>query len=120
MNINLAYDSREELTLSVLDDFNNTSLGLTNMELNSSIDLNEFNLEMFTKNNVLSKAGELVNQVPLIYYVEDNNTTAVKTKRRFIIKLGTKSVYKSASEELFEGIGHFGTREKIYDQEQEE
>jgi hypothetical protein len=120
MNINLAYDSREELTLSVLDDFNNASLGTANMELNSTIDLNEFTLDMFTQDNVLAKAGELVNRVPLVYYVEDNNTNSVKTKKRFIIKLGKDSVYKSASEELFDGVGHFGSRDKLYDQSQEE
>lgn len=119
MNINFAYDSREELTLSVLDDFNNASIGASNMELNSNIDLNEFTLEMFQKNNVLSKAGEdLVNKVPLIYYVEDN--TSSKAKKRFIIKLGVNSVYKSASEELFDGVGHFGSRKNLYDHNQEE
>lgn len=120
MNINFAYDSREELTLSVLDDFNNTSMGKSDMELSSSIDLNDFSLEMFSKNNVLNKAGELINKVPLIYYVEDNNLKTLKTKRRFIIKLGTDSVYKSASEELFDGVGQFGSRSKLYDHNQEE
>lgn len=120
MNINLAYDSREELTLSVLDDFNSASMGSTNMESSSNLDLNEFNLDMFTQTNVLAKAGELVNKVPLIYYVEDVKGTNLKTKKRFVIKLGNESVYKSASEELFEGIGHFGSRERLYDQSQEE
>lgn len=120
MSINLAYDSREELTLSVLDDFNNASLGTSNLELSSNIDLNEFNLDMFTQQNVLLKAGELVNKVPLIYYVEDNRASTLKTKKRFVIKLGNDSVYKSASEELFGDIGHFGSREKLYDQSQEE
>jgi hypothetical protein len=120
MNINFAYDSREELTLSVLDDFNNTSLGSTDMELSSSIDLNTFTLEMFSKENVLAKASELVNKVPLIYYVNDVNSdlTTLKTKRRFILKLGTDSVYKSASEELFDGVGQFGSRTRLYDQEE--
>ena len=75
---------------------------------------------MFTQTNVLAKAGELVNKVPLIYYVEDVKGTNLKTKKRFVIKLGNESVYKSASEELFEGIGHFGSRERLYDQSQEE
>jgi hypothetical protein len=120
MNVNLTYDSREELTLSVLDDFNNASIGTANMEFNSNVDLNTFTLDMFTQQNVLEKASELVNKVPLVYYVEDNNTNSEKTKKRFIIKLGTESVYKSASEELFDVVGHFGSRNKLYDQSQEE
>ena len=75
---------------------------------------------MVTQINVLAKAGKLVNKVPLVYYVEDNRTASAKTKKRFVIKLGNDSVYKSASEELFEGIGHFGSRERLYDQSQEE
>jgi hypothetical protein len=90
------------------------------MEMSSNIDLNEFSLEMFSKDNVLSKAGELVNKVPLIYFVEDNDLKTLKTKRRFILKLGNDSVYKSASEELFDNVGQFGSRSKLYDHNQEE
>jgi hypothetical protein len=116
MNVNFAFDSREELTLAVLDDFNNTSIGrTTSAEVNSGSDLNMFSLSMFSKENVLARAGEeLVNKVPLIYYVD------LKGKKSFIIKLGTDNVYKSASEELFEGLGHFGSRAKLYDQNEEE
>jgi len=118
MNANFAYDSREELTLSVLDDFNNASMGASDLELNSTINLNEFTIDMFSKDNVLNKAGNLVNKVPLIYYVEDNLSDS-KTKKRFVIKLGKDSVYKSASEELFDTVGQLGSRSNLYDQDQE-
>ena len=106
------------MTLSVLDDFNNASMGASDLELNSTINLNEFTIDMFSKDNVLNKSGNLVNKVPLIYYVEDNLSDS-KTKKRFVIKLGKDSVYKSASEELFDTVGQLGSRSNLYDQDQE-
>lgn len=111
MNASFSYDSREELTLSILDDFNTVSLGIEDTNANNNASSGEFNIEMFSKINVLNKASELKNKIPLIYYVEDTD----KNKKRFILKLGTDSVYKSASEILFEGVGSMGSRSGLYD-----
>lgn len=132
MNVNLSYDSREELTLAILDDFNNTSLNKKNI---GEISNKSANLELssFTKENVLANAEELVDQVPLIYIEEFQDS--VKSKKRFVLKLGSKAVYKSASQELFDEIsqslkddfgidsdknviGSMGSRKSLYGQEE--
>ena len=59
MNINLAYDSREELTLSVLDDFNSASMGTTNMDSSSNLDLNEFKFRYVYTNQCSSKSRRI-------------------------------------------------------------
>lgn len=117
MNISFAYDSREELTLSILDDFNSASIGSTDLELSSRINLNDNTLDMFQKDYVLERAGELVNKVPLVYFVEEQGLDSLKNKKRFVLKLGNESVYKSASEELFGRLGSMGNRSSLYDQE---
>lgn len=99
MNISLSFDSREELTLSILDDFNNTSLNRLNTIDNASTELD---ISTFSKENIFLKADDLVDRVPLIYVEEFKDT--VKTKKRFVLKLGSDSVYKSASQELFDNI----------------
>lgn len=128
LNANFSFDSREELTFSILDDFNNTSLGIK--DIDSSPSSNNFTLDMFSESAVLNKASGLVDQVPLIYYVEDNKSktqqsdtshpTDAVTKKRFILKLGSNSVYKSASEEMFGRVGHLGNRDKLYGQNNDE
>ncbi len=129
MNINLSFDSREELTLSILDDFNNTSLNRLNTIDNASTELD---ISAFSKENIFLKADDLVDKVPLIYVEEFKDT--VKTKKRFVLKLGSESVYKSASQELFDNIskslsedygipdrsdmsGAMGSRKALYGQE---
>lgn len=118
VSANFSYDSREELTLSILDDFNTTSMGFNSTELISN--MSTFNLEMFEKVNVLKRADNLADKVPLIYYVDDTKATDLKPKRRFVLKFGKDSVYESASETMFGAIGHLGQRDSLYKQQDEE
>lgn len=130
MNASFSYDSREELTFSILDDFNNTSIGRSDyVSTSSGSDNSEFNINLLSKKNVFEKADNLLNKVPLIYYEEDKESSnKSRSNKRIVLKLGNDAVYKSPSELLsdvindedtIDMVGSLGNRRRLYEQSEE-